>query len=104
MENKQKWATLTFNEIEIHRIGEGDNATYLLQTCRKTVFDKDKGNVKVPITKVELPLEIGEPLLRLLVEQMKFQNKVVDSIQNLLSEGQRCTYSEPHIISHCLLL
>jgi len=96
---QRKPERITFNEIEVFFDGQ----RYVIATTRERIWGVD-GYMEHPIppTEQELKPEIGDCILRLLVEIIKHQNKVA-SLARELSEtsGQRCTYATPNMVLNC---
>ena len=92
---------VVFNEITLQKNGEH----FVLRETMTRIWHDGKYQDYNPIS-TDLPAAIGEKLLRLLVEQIKFQNSVVTGIRTLAkSPNQRCTYtnSNENEIINCKL-
>lgn len=88
---EKEFENVIFNEIQIRK----DDGIFIISTTRWRVWDSDK-NQYVPkkIEAAELPPEIGEALMKTLIETIKFQNKVITNAREFAhSMTQLCSYS-----------
>lgn len=95
MTPKQEFEQVVFNQITITRIGE----IYTIQETMQRKWEIDHYVEHSPSLAL-LPASIGKQLMQLLVEQIKFQNKIVEGLRDLTkAANQRCTYinSDPDI-------
>lgn len=90
---------IVFNEFSI----EIENGVFVMKETRWRVWENDeKGYQDQPMESALIPPKLGEALMKTLIEQIKFQNKVISTSRELAgSAALFCSVTSDGEVMNC---